>query len=473
VENKTDPSRNPENEAGTHDLVVVANRLPVRRVGRGTQAEWKLSPGGLVSALMPVLAGRNAAWAGWSGIAGPAPRIGHFEGIDLRSVPLSRGELDDFYYGFSNGTLWPLYHDAIRWPEYHRQWWYPYRAINERFARAAASLAAPGGTVWVHDYHLQLVPAFLRELRPDLRIGFFLHVPFPPQELFAQLPWRREILEGLLGADLVGFQTRAAVANFAVLARRYTGARGSSMELGFRGRRVRLGAFPVAIDVKHFESLARTAETAERVRKLHERLGPGRKILLGVDRLDFTKGIDVRLRAFQELLSHGNLSVEQCVLVQTAVPSRERVVTYADLKKRVEMLVGQINGQFADVGRVAVHYLHRDLSPEELIALYRAADVMVVTPLRDGMNLVAKEYVATRFDETGVLVLSEFTGAAEELGSALLVNPHDIDGLAATLNRALRMPKQEVRRRMRRARAAIQAHDVHDWGRAFLQALEA
>ena len=350
-------------------------------------------------------------------------------------------------------------------------WWSPYCQINRRYADAAASIAAPGATIWVHDYHLQLVPRLLRTIRPDLKLGFFLHVPFPPQELFAQLPWRREILEGVLGADLIGFQTHSGSRNFVRLAKRYAGARGSSKALLYNGRTVRVDAFPVSIDVGRFEELAATDVVRTAAAKLRRKLGEGRKIILGVDRLDYTKGIDIRLRAFRELLARGDAALEDCVLIQAVVPSRERVATYIDLKKRVEMLVGRINGEFSEFGVVAVHYVHRVVPLQELVALYVAANVMLVTPFRDGMNLVAKEFVATRPDNTGVLVLSEFTGAAGELTQALLVNPHDLDGLSLSLSRALQMRRLEMVRRMRSLRTTIKAHDVYDWGRDFLEVL--
>lgn len=459
--------------AKRHRLVIVANRLPVRRVVRQGRSEWARSPGGLVSALGPILEGSGGAWVGWAGSGAGAESQRPFRDgvIHLHPVPLSKSELEDFYYGFSNRTLWPLYHDAIRRPEYQREFWEEYVAVNRRYAEAAARVAARGAVVWVQDYHLQLVPRILRALRPDLRIGFFLHVPFPPPELFAQLPWRREILEGLLGANVVGFQTPAGARNFARLARRYAGAKGSWRTLSHEGRRVRVDAFPISIDVAQFDALARSPRVRERAEKLRAKIGPYRKVILGVDRLDYTKGIDLRLEAFRELLSRREATTDSCVFVQTAVPSRERVGTYSGLKERVEMLVGQINGEYADVGRVAVHYLHRNLPLEELVALYLVADVMLVTPFRDGMNLVAKEYVATRLDESGVLVLSEFTGAALELRQALLVNPYDIDGLATTLGRALRMPRTEMRKRMRALRTIVRQRDVYAWGRAFLGAL--
>lgn len=454
-----------------HDLVIVANRLPVRRILREGRSVWSRSPGGLVSALVPLVKDSGGAWVGWGGTGAGAFAPFQDGRFRLHPVTLSRSEVDDFYYGFSNRTLWPLYHDAVRWPEYRRAWWDQYVEINRRFAEIAAGAAANGASVWVHDYQLQLVPGFLRALRPDLRIGFFLHIPFPPPELFAQLPWRRDILERILGADVVGFQTRAGARNFTRSVKRYAGVKGTRRTLYHDGRRVCVAAFPVSIDVERFETLARKPSVRDRAAKFRQMLGPERRVILGVDRLDYTKGIDLRLEAYRELLRRGDATVADCVFVQTAVPSRERVLTYAGLKERVEMLVGQINGEFADVGRVAVHYLHRSVPPEELVALYLAADVMLVTPFRDGMNLVAKEYVASRLDNTGVLVLSEFTGAALELRQALLVNPHDVEALAGALHQALAMPRAEMKKRMQRLRKVIKAHDVHAWGREFLQAL--
>jgi trehalose 6-phosphate synthase len=454
-------------------IVIVSNRLPVHRVRRGGATAWETSPGGLVSALTPILQDNPGAWIGWAGIAGTPPQPFTHEGILNMPVRLSRDEIETFYEGFCNRTLWPLYHDAIRPPEYRRRWWGPYVEINRRFAEAAAEAVARRGTVWVHDYHLQLAPAMIRELRPDVRIGFFLHIPFPPQELFAQLPWRVQILEGLLGADVAGFQTRVGAANFKRLCRRYVDVESLRDTLGFEGRKVQAAAFPVSIDVDRYEHLAATESVQKRAEEFRTRLGSARKIILGVDRLDYTKGIDIRLRAYSELLRSERIKLHDCVLVQVAVPSRQKVEEYKELQAHVERLVGEINGEFAELGRTPIHYLRRNLDVEELVALYVAADVMLVTPLRDGMNLVAKEYVASRRDNTGVLVLSEFTGSARELQSALLVNPHDIDGLEMTIHEAINMPRSEQETRMKTLRRLLQRNDVFQWANSFLEALAA
>jgi trehalose 6-phosphate synthase len=450
-------------------LIVLANRLPVHRAGHG--APWQRSPGGLVTAMEPVLSGRDVRWIGWSGSAGRAPRPFRVEDIELRPVSISAREEDLYYDGMSNRTLWPLYHDAIRTPEFHRDWWNAYQEVNIRFARAAARTVRRGDLVWIHDYHLQLVPRLLRQLRPDARIGFFLHIPFPPEELFAWLPWRQSLLHGLLGADVVGFQTPENAQNFSRVARRYTSAEGTDWELDFEGRPINVRCFPISIDAAKFETLASTPHVQAEARAIRRRLGPVRKMVLCVDRLDYTKGIDARLRAYEELLRRGDITPEQCVLVQIAVPSRERVPEYDEIRTTVEQTVGRINGEYSLPGQVAVHYFRRSLSHEQLVSYYLAADVMLVTPLRDGMNLVAKEYIATRTDNSGVLVLSEFAGAAKELRRAVLVNPRDVDGLAGAILTGLRMPKEDARQRMAILRMQVRRHDVEFWSRGFLDAL--
>jgi trehalose 6-phosphate synthase len=453
-------------------VVVVANRLPVDQVtGPDGEPRWQRSPGGLVTALEPFVAGRGGAWVGWSGSAGEAPEPFESGGMSLIPVPLSEEEVDRYYEGMSNASLWPLYHDVVEKPEYHRAWWDTYVQVNKRFAERAAAVAAENAIVWVHDYQLQLVPALLRQQRPDLTIGFFLHIPFPPYELFTQLPWRSAIVEGLLGADLVGFQRPAAASNFVQLARRLHDlpARGSVVE--YDGRTVAARAFPISIDVKAFDDLARSPEVLARAEEIRKELGNPSKIILGVDRLDYTKGIGVRLNAFEELLEDGALEAPDTVLVQVATPSRERVDHYVHMREQIEMQVGHINGVFGSIAGPAVHYFNQSMPREELAALYRVADVMLVTPYRDGMNLVAKEYVAARGDLGGALVLSEFAGAAAELKQAFLVNPHDIAGVKNQLVRALRVDPAEGAKRMRAMRRHLAKNDLDHWANSFFEAL--
>ena len=457
------------------DLVIVANRLPVDRVyDDDGSPSWRRSPGGLVSALEPVLRSNDGAWIGWPG--GTESGLEPFTEDGLRLVPvfLSEDDVENFYEGFSNGTLWPLYHDLVAKPEFHREWWEAYVSVNQRFAAAAAEVAAEGATVWVQDYQLQLVPQLLRELRPDLRIGFYLHIPFPPTELFQQLPWRRQILEGLLGADLIGFQLAGGAANFVRLVRQRVGHRTirDVIELP-DGRRVRASNFPISIDSSGFEELARSKVVTERAVEIRAALGNPTKLFLGIDRLDYTKGIHARLRAFGELVADGELDPADSVFVQVATPSRERVEQYRLLRDDIDRLVGRLNGDLGRIGQPPVHYMHTSYPREEMAALYRAADVMVVTPFRDGMNLVAKEYVACRYDGDGALVLSEFAGAAYELRQAWLVNPYDINGMKAALLAAHQASPRERTRRMRAMRKQVMENDVGRWARSFLSELAA
>ncbi|MBB6628628.1 trehalose-6-phosphate synthase [Nocardioides sp. KIGAM211] len=460
---------------GSSDLVIVANRLPVDRVTLpdGTPG-WRTSPGGLVTAIEPVLRANDGVWIGWPGGTEQDLERFEFEGLDLVPMTMSPDEIENFYEGFSNATLWPLYHDVVAKPAFHREWWDSYVSVNRRFAEKAAELASEGATVWVHDYQLQLVPQMLRDLRPDLRIGFYLHIPFPPAELFQQLPWRRQILEGLLGADLVGFQLAGGSQNFVRLVRQRVGHK-THRDLVYLpdGRTVRAGAFPISIDAAGFEELARSEAVTERAAEIRAALGNPRKVFLGIDRLDYTKGILSRLRAFSELIADGRLDVEDAVFVQVATPSRERVEQYRILRDDIDRLVGRINGDLGKIGKPAISYLHSSYPREEMAALYRAADIMVVTPFRDGMNLVAKEYVACRFDSDGALVLSEFAGAAEELRQAWLVNPYDINGMKAALLEAFAADERDLTRRMKAMRKQVLQHDVAAWADAFLEELAA
>ena len=456
----------------TAEFVVVANRLPVDRVSVGNTHSWRTSPGGLVAALEPVLRQHGGAWIGWHGAANEELEPFTHDGIRLVPVPLSELEVGDYYEGMSNGTLWPLYHDVVAPPEFHREWWDAYVDVNQRFAAAAAKVAAPGAVVWVQDYQLQLVPALLRQLRPDVKIGFFLHIPFPPTELFQQLPWRRQIIEGLLGADLVGFQLPGAAQNFLRLVRQRVGhlTRRDAALLP-DGREVRAKAFPISIDAAGFESMARRPEIEQRAEQIRSSLGNPRHILLGIDRLDYTKGLRQRIRAFGELVTDGELTPGEAVFVQVATPSRERVSEYRLLRDDIDRLVGRINGDSGIIGQQPITYLHSSYPREEMAALYRAADLMVVTPLRDGMNLVAKEYVACQYDDRGALVLSEFAGAAAELKSAFKVNPYDINGMKDIMIEALRADPREKARRMRLMRKQVRDNDINAWAANFLREL--
>jgi alpha,alpha-trehalose-phosphate synthase [UDP-forming] len=484
-----------------HDFVAAACRLPVDLVQRPDGgAEWRPSPGGLVSALEPVMRDAGGAWVGWTGAPGDAPEPFEVAGMHLVGVGLSAEEVRDFYEGFSNATLWPLYHDVIAPPEFRRPWWDAYVRVNQRFARTISEQAAIGATVWVNDYQLQLVPKMLRDQRSDLRIGVFIHIPFPGYEIFAQLPWRRQIVNGLLGANLIGFQRHGDAANFLRACRQAAGmvtggsivrvpagGQGSVDETTaantdppyYRRRRppevsrnVQTATLPISIDFASFAELVQLDEVRARAREIRQALGEPDVVLLGIDRMDYTKGILHRLNAYGELLSEGRFGSLQTVLVLVASPSRERVEQYRLLRDEVEVTVGRINGDEGELGNPPIHYLHQTYPADEMAALYLAADVMLVTALRDGMNLVAKEYVACREDETGALVLSEFTGAADELSGAFLVNPHDIEGMKDAIVRAATVPAAEARRRMRSMRRRVREFDVNRWAASFLDALK-
>lgn len=451
-------------------VVAVANRLPVRRSAEGN---WEISPGGLVSALAPILSASEGAWIGWTGAPDDAPEPFVYDGIVQHAVPLSEAEHDAYYLGFCNSSLWPLYHDAIREAEFHPAWWEVYRQVNHRFAEAAAAQHESGDLVWVHDYQLQLVPAMLRRRAPGARIGFFLHIPFPPVEIFARLPWRRQVLNGLLGADVVAFQTERAVDNFLAAADRFTDATVGRRTLAVGGRVVRAQHAPISIDTAAYQAASSSPAVRARAAEIRAEIGNPRKVLLGADRLDYTKGIDVRLLAFERLLEQRPELADQVVFVQIASPSRQPIGDYEAMRARVEQLVGRINGSHGAPHSVPVHYVYGTMPIADLVAYFVAADVMCVTPLADGMNLVAKEYVASRHADEGVLVLSEFAGAAAELEGALLVNPYDLDGLTRAMEVALEMGPADQAARIRAMRLQVRHHDVQAWADRCLGALDA
>jgi alpha,alpha-trehalose-phosphate synthase [UDP-forming] len=447
-------------------LVVVANRLPITWTDG---AGWTASAGGLVTALEDALVGDRLHWVGWAGADEPAPP--EWRGIRLRSVPLSEDEVAGYYDGFSNSCLWPLMHDGLRPSRMDWDWWRCYETVNERFAVAAAEVAPPGATVWIHDYHLLLMPAMLRRRRPDLHIGYYHHIPFPPPMLFQRLPWRDQLIEGLLGADLLGFQIASDAEAFrATAAQRGWSVRGGSV-VGSDGRHTLVSHFPATIDPAPLEAVASEPATIEAAKAFRDAIGSERKILVGVDRLDWTKAITARLEAFGALLERRNDLIDQVAFVQVAVPSRDAVAEYQAECAEVQRLVGEINGRFANVGTAVVHFRHGSMERNELVALYRAADVMVVTPLRDGQNLVAKEFVSSRIDELGALVLSEFAGAAQELHEAVLVNPFDVAGMSAGYLQALEMPVPKQRLSMVRMRSAVRSWDARRWTTAYLTML--
>jgi alpha,alpha-trehalose-phosphate synthase [UDP-forming] len=470
-------------------FLVVSDRLPIA-LTRGGGEGWRAAPvsGALISALTPVLRRHGGVWIGWPGVAEeevPALREvlgGAIQGggYSLRPVSLSRLEQQNGLGGFGGEVLWPLFHDLQLECNFDPAYWQAYRRVNRKFARAVAKALSRGGAdfLWVHDHQLMHVATELRQLGVTARAAFFLHIPFPSPDIFVKLPWRQRLLAGLLAFDQVGFQTSRDLANFldcvrllapGVEVRREPGElwrlRGAT-PLG--GCDLRAGAFPIGIDCRDFAARAARPEVTAKVAALRAALG-GRKLVLGVDRLDRAKGIPEKLRAFAEALARCPGIREQVCLFQVVVPSRDDLARHAVLRAEIERLVGEINGRFGRPGWVPVHYFHRALAADDLLAHYRAADVAMVTSLKEGMNLVAKEYCAASLDDDGVLVLSEFAGAAEQLDpGALLVNPCDAKATARALLRALRMGDEERARRMRMLRANVRRHDVYHWVDSFL-----
>ncbi|HEX7624852.1 MAG TPA: bifunctional alpha,alpha-trehalose-phosphate synthase (UDP-forming)/trehalose-phosphatase [Anaeromyxobacteraceae bacterium] len=457
-------------------LLIVSNRLPVTvKRPEGGAVSVERSTGGLATGMKGPHERLGGLWIGWpgdlEGLPDDARREVDRQLAELRlvGVPLSAAEIARYYEGYSNSILWPLFHYSVARLPNEVSGFDAYEQVNARFADAVAAHWQPGDLVWIHDYQLMLVPAMLRERVPGARIGFFLHIPFPSSEIFRLLPQRERLLEGLLGADLLGFHTATYLRHFASAALRLVGAATEVDRASWQGREVRLGVFPMGIDAAAFSGLACSAEVEELVAS-HRR--EGHQLLLGVDRLDYTKGIQRRLMAFEALLcAHPELH-RKVRLVQVAVPSRENVDAYRDLRQEVDALVGRIHGEFATPDWSPIHYLYRGLSQVEIAALYRAADAVLVTPLRDGMNLVAKEFVAARCDGDGVLVLSEFAGAAAEMTAALLVNPYDVERTAEVFYQALTMPEEERRTRQALLRERVMTRDVHAWAKDFVARLE-
>jgi trehalose 6-phosphate synthase/phosphatase len=457
-------------------LLIVSNRLPITVSRAGSALRVERSTGGLATGLSGPHSKSDALWIGWPGDVtdlGPDELRGLHRRLDeLRAAPvwLEANDVKAFYEGFSNGVLWPLFHYLLDQLPLHLQHFDAYERVNQRFAEEVSRHYRPGDHIWVHDYQLMLLPALLRKRFPDARIGFFLHIPFPSSEIFRILPAREKLLEGMLGADLVGFHTAGYMRQFGSSILRVLGVAPDVDRVAYGEREVRLGVFPMGIDVEKYTGLANSAPVRERALDLRE--GTDETIFLGLDRLDYTKGIRRRLLSYECLLAEHPELHGKVRLIQVAVPSRESVDAYQEFRHEVDALIGRINGAFGTPDWVPIHYLYRSLSEVELVALYRVADVLLITPVRDGMNLVAKEFIAARTDDDGVLVLSEFAGAASELAEALMVNPFDIERTAEVFHRALSLPLEERRARMRGLRRRVLGYDVHQWVGSFLGTLD-
>jgi alpha,alpha-trehalose-phosphate synthase [UDP-forming] len=464
-------------------LINVSNRLPVsvKKTAHGLRVER--SAGGLATALESVWKQQPGVWIGWTGAAEDQAvaidevlaRASRRRSYALRGVVLTKDEIDKFYAGFTNEIIWPLFHDMPTRCNFDPDYWEVYQAVNRKFAAAAADTARHGDFIWVHDYHLMLVGHYLMLSKNQSRTGFFLHIPFPSPDIFEQLPWRDSILSALLAYDVVGFQTDRDRNNFLNCLRHLFAE--ASIEpaephtvVKFQGRQSLVGTFPISIDFDEFADRAARPEVAARAAAVRQEFLEN-ILVLGVDRLDYTKGIPERLKAFRLLLQRFPELRRQITLAQVVVPSREDIPRYKELRRDIELLISKINGQFTERGWVPVHYMHRTLGRDELLAHYRAADVALITPLKDGMNLVTKEFCAAQVDERGVLVISEFAGASAELRhGAILVNPNDIAGVAQAVHGAALMPPEEKSTRMRLLRNIVKEHNVHRWAESFLRA---
>jgi trehalose 6-phosphate synthase/phosphatase len=474
-------------------LIVVSNRLPVALAQTDEGPRLVSSPGGLVTALGPVLGERGGHWIGWLGAVASSPSagdLGQLErtlGYHLHPVPLTADEIAGHYHGFSNEVLWPLFHDFISHCNFDPGYWPVYCGVNHKFAQEVADTSGPDDYVWIHDYQLLLVASELRRLGVRREIGFFLHIPFPSPDMFFKMPWRQEVLEGLLEHDLLGFQDARDQHNFLDCVRQ--GIASATIEIGGHdppgppdgrstrarirladGRVLHTGVFPISIDYEGFVRRSVELPVSEVVARVRANM-PGRTIILGLDRLDYSKGIPHRLLALGNALErhpelHGRVS-----LLQVVIPSRTLVDDYRHLKDEIDRLVGKINGQHGRASWIPIHYLFRHLDDTELLAYYRVCEVALITPLKDGMNLVSKEYCACSLEGNGVLILSEFAGAAGQLAEgALIVNPFDIVQIADAIHQAVTMPEAERRERMQRLRAIVREHDVHAWVEGYLEA---
>lgn len=449
-----------EMTSATFPLVVVSNRLPVSfSVDENGARVPTLSPGGLVAAVAPSLKGRDAAWVGWDGTDSGDSAPSEAEGIALFPVPLSQDVVERHYEGFSNGTLWPLFHDVGVEPEFQESWWEAYQEVNATFAHRAAEVVAPGGIVWVHDYQMMLVPGILRALRPDVTIGYFHHIPFCTSQTHRSLPQYAELLAGTAAADIAGFQREGDRDNFRKAAGKVLGADVS----------VRAATYPISLDFAAVSSASKDPQVLARAAELRTKWGNPRTVFLGVDRIDYTKGIPERLEAYEALLRSGQVTVEDTVMVQAGSPSRENVPSYQALRARIDGIVLRINQEFQSLeGRPAVIYSAQNLERSEMLALFVAADVMVVSSLRDGMNLVAKEFVACKNDESGVLILSPFTGAADRMVDALIADPTKSVELQSAMLQATVMTPEEQQRRMVALRDEVRTHHVAWWAERIL-----
>ncbi|UII75477.1 bifunctional alpha,alpha-trehalose-phosphate synthase (UDP-forming)/trehalose-phosphatase [Flagellimonas sp. HMM57] len=466
--------------------IIISNRLPVQLQISNGSINATPSVGGLATGMKSVHSGGESLWIGWSGLTDEETPVALENEIDkalekhsCAKVKLTENEIEGFYFGFSNRTVWPLFHYFSEYTEFELEFWNTYKSVNQKFADAIIEKSNEDDTIWVHDYQLMLVPQMVREKRPNTSIGFFLHIPFPSYEIFRTLPWREEVLEGLLGSDLIGFHTYDYERHFLSSVRRLLGLDVSFNDVYLENRVIKVDSFPMGIDYKKFANAAKKHDSngfdSDLQKKLnsHKESAPGTKLILSIDRLDYSKGIAKRINAFEYFLTKYPEYKEKVRLIILAVPSRSNVPQYQLLKREIDELVGRINGELSTVNWTPIWYFYRSLPFENLIDLYASSDIAWLTPLRDGMNLVAKEYIATRTDKTGVLILSEMAGSANEMNEALLINPNNFEQQADTLVTALKMPKEEQISRNTFLQKRLERYNVEVWANEFMSALNA
>ncbi len=459
-------------------LVIVSNRLPYTVSVRKGEFQLQRSVGGLATGLSSFYRSfEDSLWVGWPGISSERLKRGKRDKLKelllaegCYPVFLSQTDVEGYYYGFSNKTIWPLFHYFPDYAVYDVSMWKDYERVNAEFCKELVKILKDDDIVWIHDYHLMLLPKMLRKKKPNLTMGFFLHIPFPSYEVFRLLPWRSEILSGILGADLVGFHTYDYVLYFLDSVHRILGFDHTLGQIWTGDRFVKVDAFPMGIDYHRFSSAVQTRDVQREIRKFRNKIGD-RIIILSMDRLDYTKGILERLAAFETFLERYPAYREKVTLLLVAVPSRTKVERYMELKKQVDEVVGRINGRFGTIGWVPIWYLYRSLPFHSLVALYTIADIALITPLRDGMNLVAKEYLATKVEGRGVLILSEMAGASKELGEALIVNPEDREGVVNAIKMALEMGEDDQRERNRAMQNRLRRYTVIKWANDFMERL--
>ncbi len=455
-------------------IIIVSNRLPITIDRKEGELIYHPSAGGLATGLSSLDESIDKIWIGWPGKAvedewEQEAISKQFLKDGMAPVFLSEEDLELYYEGFSNKTIWPHFHYFTQYTNYNDDYWASYRKVNERFAKVVAKEVKPGDMVWVHDYQLMLVPGLLRELFPDLSIGFFLHIPFPSYEIFRTLPWRSEILKGILGADLIGFHTFGYMRHFLSATYRIIGQEHNLGKLTINGRSVSVDVFPMGIDYQKFsEPTAEDTPSAE-VRSIQE-YGKRTHLILSIDRLDYSKGIPERIRAYEQFLRNQPQYQGEVTLIMVVVPSRAGVEQYQQLKEEIDELVGRINAQYGTFEWIPVRYYYRSFAFASLSAMYQAAEIALITPLRDGMNLVAKEFIASKQDSnTGVLIISEMAGAANDLPGAITINPQDANDIEAALISALEMPEQEKITRISEMQVRLQRYDVKHWANNFIR----